>query len=88
MKKPNGVQADIKKVTAKSQARELSPMAAIALCDIYDRLEKKPFREAVDDFSALSELFAGNNAPEVRAINKMVRAELTLNSIRAKVRAI
>jgi hypothetical protein len=68
--------------------RGLSDLGAIVLCDIYDRLDRKPFCDAMSDFAGLAELLAGNNAPEVRAIKTMVEAEAQLNQIREKARNV
>ena len=72
----------------KNQNRvcRLGDLGTIFLCDCYDRLDSKPFRDAISDYAGLAELLTGNNAPEARAIKRMVAAESELNQIRAKVR--
>jgi len=63
----------------------LSDLGAIFLCDIYDRLEGKRFCYAMAHFAGLAELLAGNNAPELYEIKRMVASEAELNRIRKRV---
>jgi hypothetical protein len=56
------------------------------LCELYDRFTNKRFEDGMADFAALAELLAENNAPEVRALKKMVEAETELNQVRAAAR--
>ena len=72
----------------KAVPRQLSNMEAIVLCDIYDRLDKEPFCDAMSTYLGLAELLAENHAPEARAIKTMVEAEAQLNRIRGKARIL
>ena len=72
----------------KNQKRvsQLSDLGAIFISEFYDRSEEKRFRDAISDFAGLADLLAENNAPEARAIKRMVAAEAELNQLRGKVR--
>jgi hypothetical protein len=66
--------------------RQLSDLEMGVLCDLYDSVEEKPFADAMSWMFGLAELLSENNAPEVRALKRMVESEAELNNIRMKVR--
>jgi hypothetical protein len=86
MKNQTRIERKRRTVGKRLQPRgELSQLGAIFLCDLYDTLDEKPFRDAMADFEGLAELLVENNTPEARAIKTMVQAENELNRIRDKV---
>jgi hypothetical protein len=87
-RKNNSRAGDVQCGGGRKSSRRLSSSELIFLSEIYDRLDEKPFRDAIAEFNALAELLSENYAPEVQAIKRMVQAESELNRIRKTVHKI
>ena len=98
MKKPNQIERKNSSGSSSSQGkklktkagdvRKLSELEIIQLDQLYCLYSEQSFTDGMACFAGLAELTAGNTAPEIQALKRMVAAEQELNGIRSKAMAV